>query len=74
MGAPAFLESTFTSIDQNNATLHTAGPLIWGSPKLDLRGAGKNQCIFKPAEVGIAVLEWLEERLFAHQLPLSSRR
>jgi hypothetical protein len=27
--------------------------------------------LYKPEEGGVAVLEWLEELLFAHQLPLS---
>ena len=32
---------------------------------------GKIQWIFKPEEGGVAVLGWLEELLFVHQLPLS---
>ena len=51
---------------------HTAprsGPLT--ALARDSEGTGKIQWIFKPEEGGVAVLGWLEELLFVHQLPLS---
>ena len=37
----------------------------------EVLGTRKIQWIFKPEEGGVAVLGWLEELLFVHQLPLS---